>query len=80
MSYCWPEIDLAALWCQPRSPASDRFFAVYEDLTHPCAGWRDHAQLLRISDLFSVIAHGLDTWGAARIIHELTTPYRYKRS
>ncbi|GAB2672164.1 hypothetical protein GCM10027088_58650 [Nocardia goodfellowii] len=69
MSYGWPEIDLAALRCPPRPPASDRFFAVYEDLARPSEGWRDHAQLLRIRDLFSVIAHGLDTWGAARIIH-----------
>ncbi|PXX57400.1 fructosamine-3-kinase [Nocardia tenerifensis] len=80
VSYCWPEIDLAALWCQPRPPASDRFFAVYEDLTPPCDGWRDHAQLLRVWDLFSVIAHGLDTWGAARIIHELLAPHRRRRT
>ncbi|MFD6394759.1 fructosamine kinase family protein [Nocardia sp. NPDC060259] len=80
VSYCWPEIDLAALWCQPRPSASDRFFAVYEELTRPCEGWRDQAQLLRIWDLFSVIAHGLDTWGAAQIIHKLIAPHRPKRT
>ncbi len=69
VSYCWPEIDLATLWCQPRSSASDRFLAVYEDLTHPCEGWRDNAQVLRIWGLFSVIAHA-STRGAP---HESST-------
>ncbi|TQM33264.1 fructosamine kinase family protein [Nocardia bhagyanarayanae] len=38
VSFSWPEIDLAALWCQPRPPASGRFFAVYEELARPCEG------------------------------------------
>jgi fructosamine-3-kinase len=25
----WPGVDLAALWCSPRPPASEGFFAVY---------------------------------------------------
>lgn len=32
--------------------------------------------LLRIWDLFSVIAHGLDTWGAADIVRTLIAPFR----
>ncbi|WP_067462938.1 fructosamine kinase family protein [Nocardia amamiensis] len=76
VSYCWPEIDLAALWCQPRAQESERFFAVYEELAHPFDGWRDQAQLLRIWDLFSVVAHGLDTWGAADIIRKVVAPFR----
>jgi fructosamine-3-kinase len=76
VSYAWPEVDLAALWCPPRPPASERFFAVYEELARPFDGWRDRAQLLRIWDLFSVIAHGLDDWGAAVIIREIIAPFR----
>jgi len=37
---------------------------------------RDHAQLLRVWDLFSTIAHGLDTWGAADILRTLIAPFR----
>jgi fructosamine-3-kinase len=77
VSYTWPEVDLAELWCAPRPRASERFFAVYEELARPFDGWRDQAQLLRIWDLFSVVAHGLDTWGAANIIRELIAPFRH---
>jgi fructosamine-3-kinase len=76
VSCAWPEVDLAALWCSPRPPASERFFTVYEELAHPADGWRDRAQLLRIWDLFSTIAHGLDTWGAADIVRDLIAPFR----
>ena len=76
VSYTWPEVDVAELWCPPRPPASDRFFAVYEELARPFDGWRDQAQLLRIWDLFSVVAHGLDTWGAADIVRTLIAPFR----
>jgi len=76
VSYAWPEVDLAALWCSPRPPASERFYAVYEEIARPPDGWRDRAQLLRIWDLFSTIAHGLDTWGAADIVRDLIAPFR----
>ncbi|PZS24374.1 MAG: aminoglycoside phosphotransferase [Pseudonocardiales bacterium] len=79
VSHNWPEVDLAALWCAPRPPASERFFDVYEDLAHPFDGWRDQAQLLRVWNLFSVVAHGLDTWGAAGIIRKLIAPFRCRR-
>jgi fructosamine-3-kinase len=76
VSRTWPEIDLAMLWVQRRPSAADRFFAVYEDLARPFPGWQDQAQLLRIWDLFSVIAHGSDTWGAAEIVRKLIAPFR----
>jgi fructosamine-3-kinase len=76
VSYTWPEVDLAALWCPPRPPAAGRFFAVYEELARPFDGWREQAQLLRIWDLFSVIAHGLDDWGAAAIVRTVIAPFR----
>jgi fructosamine-3-kinase len=76
VSYTWPEVDLAALWCPPKPPAAERFFAVYEELARPFDGWRDQAQLLRIWDLFSVIAHGLDDWGAADIVRKIIAPFR----
>jgi fructosamine-3-kinase len=78
VSRTWPEIDLAMLWVQRRPPEADRFFAVYEELARPFPGWQDQAQLLRIWDLFSVIAHGSDTWGAAEIVRELIAPFRHK--
>ncbi len=80
VSYTWPEVDLAALWCSPRPPASERFFAVYEALAHPQDGWRDQVQLLRIWDLFSTIAHDLDTWGAADILRTLIAPFRKRQA
>jgi fructosamine-3-kinase len=76
VSYAWPEVDLAMLRCSPRPQASECFFAGYEELARPYDGWRDHAQLLRIWDLFSTIAHGLDTWGAADILRTLIAPFR----
>ena len=72
----WPEIDLAMLWVQRRPPDADRFFAVYEELARPFGGWQDQAQLLRIWDLFSTVAHGSDTWGAAEIVRKLIAPFR----
>lgn len=72
----WPEIDLAMLWVQRRPPGADQFFAVYEELAHPFGGWQDQAQLLRIWDLFSTVAHGSDTWGAAEIVRKLIAPFR----
>jgi len=77
VSRLWPETDLAMLWVQRRPPDADRFFAVYEELARPFPGWRDQAQLLRIWDLFSVIAHGSDTWGAAEIVRTLIAPFRH---
>jgi fructosamine-3-kinase len=76
VSCMWPETDLAMLWVQRRPPDADRFLAVYEELARPFPGWRDQAQLLRIWDLFSVIAHGSDTWGAADIVRKLIAPFR----
>lgn len=76
ISCTWPEVDVGMLWCSPRPPASERFFAVYEELALSCDGWRDRAQLLRIWDMFSSIAHGLDTWGAADIVRTLIAPFR----
>jgi fructosamine-3-kinase len=77
VSCTWPEVDLTDLWCAPRPPASERFFAVYEELARPFDGWRDQPQLLRIWDLFSTVAHGLDTWGAADIVRTLIAPFRH---
>jgi hypothetical protein len=54
----------------------ERFFVVYEQLARPFDGSREQAQLLRIWDLFSVVAHGLDTSGAAGIIRTLIVPFK----
>lgn len=77
VSYTWPEIDLAQLWVQRRPPEADRFFAAYQELARPFDGWPEQGQLLRIWDLFSAIAHGPVTWGAADIVRKLIAPFRH---
>jgi fructosamine-3-kinase len=80
VSYTWPEVDLAELWCPPKPAAAERLFVVYEELARPFDGWREQAQLLRIWDLFSVVGHGLDDWGAADIIRTLIAPFMHNGS
>jgi hypothetical protein len=58
-------------------PGSELLAAEYEELARPFPGCQDQAQLLRIWDLFSVIAHGSGTWGAAEIVRKLIAPFRH---
>ncbi|WP_394326775.1 fructosamine kinase family protein, partial [Thermobifida halotolerans] len=41
VSYNWPETDISMLWCTPRPPESDHFFAAYEEAARPEPGWRE---------------------------------------
>lgn len=75
VSYNWPKIDLSMLWCSPRPPASDRFFAVYEDITGIDEGWRDRMDLFHLRELLSIIAHD-DDWGAAEAVRKTIAPFR----
>jgi len=53
----WAEVDLSMLWGNPRPPASDRFFAVYQELNPSPPGWTDRMPLLHLRELLSSIAH-----------------------
>jgi fructosamine-3-kinase len=76
VSYTWGEVDLSMLWCSPRPPAADRFFAVYEEIARPHDGWRDRMALLHLRELLSVVGHGHDDWGAASEIRKIIKPFR----
>ena len=57
VSYTWAEVDLSMLWGNPRPPASDRFFAVYQELNPSPPGWTDRMPVLHLRELLSSIAH-----------------------
>ncbi|MGP4111848.1 fructosamine kinase family protein [Streptomyces sp. 4N509B] len=76
VSYTWPEVDLSMLWCSPRPPAADRFFAVYQDLAPLEDGWQERMPLLHLRELLSVIAHDDDDWGAADAVRKVIAPFR----
>lgn len=53
----WGEVDLSMLWCSPRPPASQRFFARYQELNPSPPGWEGRMPLLYLRELLSTIAH-----------------------
>ncbi|WP_182901297.1 fructosamine kinase family protein [Microbispora sp. H10830] len=78
VSYSWAEADLSMLWCSPRPPASDCFFAAYTEITPLADGWRDRMPLFHLRELLSIIAHGDDNWGAARAVREIAAPFAHR--
>jgi fructosamine-3-kinase len=57
VSLTWAEVDLSMLWSNPRPPAADRFFAIYQELNPSPDGWRDRMPLLHLREHLSVLAH-----------------------
>jgi fructosamine-3-kinase len=57
VSCTWAEVDLSMLWGNPRPAASDRFFAVYQELNPSPPGWTDRMAVLHLRELLSGIAH-----------------------
>ena len=57
VSYTWAEVDLSMLWGNPRPPASDRFFAAYQELNPSPPGWAERMPVLHLRELLSSIAH-----------------------
>jgi fructosamine-3-kinase len=57
VSYTWAEVDLSMLWGNARPPASDRFFAVYQELNPSPPGWAERMPVLHLRELLSSIAH-----------------------
>lgn len=76
VSHTWPEVDLSMLWCAPRPPSSQRFFAAYQEVCPLEPGWRARMPVLHLRELLSVIAHGDDDWGAADEVRRITAPFR----
>ena len=69
VSFTWAETDLSMLWCNPRPPASQRFFDVYQELNPSPAGWAERMPILNLRELLSTIAHFGDQ--ASRIAEEI---------
>jgi fructosamine-3-kinase len=76
VSYTWPEVDLSMLWCSPRPPESDRFFASYREAVGLAGGWQRRMPILNLRELLSQLAHGDGGWGAAGAIREIIRPFR----
>ncbi|MFF5207453.1 fructosamine kinase family protein [Streptosporangium sp. NPDC000396] len=79
VSYNWAEVDLSMLWCTPRPPASDRFFAVYAETAPMTDGWQDRMPLFHLRELLATIAHGHDDWGAAETVRKIAGPFARRR-
>lgn len=75
VSYNWPEVDLSMLWCSPRAAASERFFAVYQEIAPLQDGWEERMPILHLRELLSVIAHD-DDWGAVEAVRKIVAPFR----
>ncbi|WNO62524.1 fructosamine kinase family protein [Streptomyces sp. NBC_00121] len=75
VSYNWPEVDLSMLWCSPRAAASERFFAVYQEIAPLQDGWEERMPILHLRELLSVIAHD-DDWGAVEAVRKIIAPFR----
>ncbi len=57
------------LWGCPRPPASDRFFALYQEINPSPPGWADRMPVLHLRELLSCIAEfgPADTAGISRV-------------
>jgi fructosamine-3-kinase len=76
VSFTWAEVDLSMLWNSPRPAASDRFFAVYQDLNPSPDGWRDRMPVLHLREHFSVIAHfGPAASATIAQVREILSPF-----
>jgi fructosamine-3-kinase len=77
VSYTWAEVDLSMLYCCPRPPATDRFFAVYQDVNPSPPGWAERMPVLHLRELLSTIAHLPDAaWAVVRVRETLAPFYR----
>lgn len=75
VSYGWAEADLSMLWCAPRPPASERFFAVYREVAGLQDGWERRMPLLHLREHLSAIAHEDDAWDPAKAVREAVAPF-----
>jgi fructosamine-3-kinase len=76
VSYAWAEIDLSMLWSCPRPPASERFFAVYQELNPSPPGWIDRMPILNLRELLSTVAHfGTEAASTVERIRHVIAPF-----
>jgi fructosamine-3-kinase len=72
----WAEVDLSMLWSNPRPPASDRFFAAYQELNPSPPGWVGRMPILNLREHLSVIAHfGPDAPMTLNLTREILAPF-----
>lgn len=76
VSRTWAEVDLSMLWSSPRPPASERFFAVYAEVTGLDAGWRERMPLLHLRQNLAVVAQYEPDWGHAEQARAVLAPFR----
>ena len=76
VSYMWPEVDLAHMWCTPHPPEANRFFDVYAELTGLDAGWEHRMPIIQLRQHLAVIAQFDDDWGAATQVKTILKPFR----
>jgi fructosamine-3-kinase len=77
VSLTWAEVDLSMLWSNPRPPASDRFFVVYQELNPSPDGWRDRMPVLHLREHLSVLAHfGPAASTTIAKVREILTPFQ----
>jgi fructosamine-3-kinase len=80
VSLTWAEVDLSMLWSNPRPPASDQFFRVYQELNPSPDGWRDRMPVLHLREHLSVLAHfGPAASGTIAKVREILTPFQRPR-
>jgi fructosamine-3-kinase len=76
VSFTWAEVDLSMLWCCPRPPASDRFFACYTEVNPLPPGWADRMPVLNLRELLSMIAHfGPTATSSIQQLRAVLTPF-----
>ncbi len=75
VSYAWAETDLSMLWCTPRPPASERFFAHYHELNPSPPGWENRMPILYLREVLSTIAHFQDNAAAVVDLRRVLAPF-----
>jgi hypothetical protein len=64
------------LWSNPRPPASDRFFAAYQELNPSPPGWVGRMPILHLREHLSVIAHfGAEAPMTLNLIRDILAPF-----
>jgi fructosamine-3-kinase len=76
VSYTWAETDLSMLWSCPRPPASERFFAAYQEVNPSPPDWVDRMPILNLRELLSTVAHfGTEAASTIQQIRQILAPF-----
>jgi fructosamine-3-kinase len=76
VSYMWADVDLAHLWSTPHPPETERFFAVYGQLTGADPGWTDRLGYVQLRQHLALMAMFDDDWGSTDAVRALIAPFR----